>query len=77
MKLTWYHLELGDTAACTKRLTEETKGMGQRTLKGSTRDCLLFDSWFLSKNSSESAASIGVDLIGMVKNNNNCFARLR
>ena len=37
MKLSRYCLELVATAACTKRLMEETKGMGQRALKGSTR----------------------------------------
>ena len=34
MKLIRYHLELGATASCTKRLMEETKGFGQRALKG-------------------------------------------
>ena len=29
-----YHLYLGATAACTKRFTEETKGLGQRAMKG-------------------------------------------
>ena len=37
-------------------------------LKGSTRDYLMFNSWFSSKKSAEADASIGVDLIGMVKN---------
>ena len=32
-----YHLELGATAACTKILMEEKKGLGQRALKVSTR----------------------------------------
>ena len=73
MKSSWYYLELGTTTACTKRLTEETKGLGERALKGSTRDCFLFDSWFLSKKAVEAAASIGVDFIGMVKNNTKGF----
>ena len=68
-----YHFELGATAACTKRLMEDTKGMGQRSVKGSTRDCFLFNSLFLSKKASEAAASIGVDLIGMVENNTKVF----
>ena len=38
MKSIRYHLELGATAACTKRLMEETKGLGHRDLKVSTRD---------------------------------------
>ena len=46
IKLIWYHLELGATAACNKRLIEETKGVGMRALKGSTRDYFLFASWF-------------------------------
>ena len=52
MKLIRYHLELGATAACTKRLMEETKGLGQRSVKGSTRNCFLLDSWFSFKKSS-------------------------
>ena len=59
--------------ACTKRLMEETKGMGQRALKGSTRDCLLFNSWFLSKKVLEADAPIGVYLIGMVMTNTKVF----
>ena len=66
MKLSRYRLELGSTAACTKRLMEETKELGKRALKGSTRDCFLFDSWFSSKKAAEADDSIGVDLIGMV-----------
>ena len=38
MKSILYHLELGTTSACTKILMEETKGLGQRAVKGSTRD---------------------------------------
>ena len=34
MTLNRYHLELGATAACTKILIEETKGLGKRALKG-------------------------------------------
>ena len=36
-------------------------------MKGSTRDYFLFKSWFSSKKLAETSASIGVDLIGMVK----------
>ena len=74
-KSSWYHLELVATAACTKILMEETKGMGQRALKRSTCDCFLFYSWFFSKKVSEVVASIGVDLIGMVKTNTNRFCK--
>ena len=75
MKLIRYHLELGATAVYTKRLMEETKGMGQRALKRSTRDYFLFYSWFFSKKVSEVVASIGVDLIGMVKTNTKRFCK--
>ena len=33
MKPSRYHLELGTTAACNKRLMEEIKGLGKRALK--------------------------------------------
>ena len=49
MNSTPYHLELSATSVCTKILMEDTKGMGQRSLRESTRDFFLFDSWFLSK----------------------------
>ena len=75
MKLIRYNSELGTTATCTNRLMEETKGLCQRALKGSTRDFFLFGSWFSSKKSLEKAASIGVDLIGMVKTNTKGFCK--
>ena len=71
-----YHLELGTTSTCTKRLMEDTKGMGQRVLKGSTRFLTLFVSWFLSKKAAEAADSIGVDLIGMLKTNTKGFFKV-
>ena len=73
MNYSRFHLELGATVACNNISTKETKGLGQRSLKGSTRDCVLFGSSFLSKKSAEAAASIGVDLIGMVKTNTKGF----
>ena len=69
-------MELGATAACTKILMEETKGMGQRSVKGSTRYCFLFESWFSYKKVDEASTSIGVDLIGIVKTNTKRFSRL-
>ena len=69
MKLNQYHLELGATAACTKRFMEEMKVMGQRALKWSIWDCFLFYSWFFSKKLVEEDASIGVDFVGIVKTN--------
>ena len=44
-------------------------------LKGSTRYCLLFNSLFSSKKAVESAAYIGVDLIGMMKTNTKRFCK--
>ena len=64
-----YYLELVSTAAWTKIFLEETKGLGQRALKSSTRYCFIFESWLSSKKAAEAAASIGVDFIGMMKKN--------
>ena len=33
-----YHMELGETSDCTKRITEATKGLVQRDIKGATKD---------------------------------------
>ena len=44
-------------------------------MKGSARDCLLFDSWFSSKKSAEASVPIGVDLIGMAKINTEGFCK--
>ena len=33
-----YQQELGSTAACTKRMTEATKGIGQKYIEGGTKD---------------------------------------
>ena len=73
MKSSRYHLELGATSACTKIFMEDTKDLVQRALKGSTRYCLLFNSFFSSNKSAEAAASIGVYLIDMAKTNTKGF----
>ena len=49
MKDSRYQQELGATTACTKRMTEETKGIHQKSKKGGPKDCFLFDCWFISK----------------------------
>ena len=49
MKDSRYQHDMGETAACTKRMMEATKGIGQNSIKGGTKDCFLFDSWFASK----------------------------
>ena len=70
-----YHLELGNMAECTKILMEDTKGLGQRALKRSTRDLFLFNSWFSSNKAADTAYSIGVDLIGVAKNITKVFCK--
>ena len=77
MKSIRYHFELGETSACTKRLMQETKGLGKRALKGSTRYFFLLDSWSSSKKLAETSASIGVDFIGMVKTNTKGFCKAK
>ena len=67
MKHSNYQQEIGATAACTKRMTEATKGICQKSIKGGTKDCFLFDTWFDSKKAAESAMGVGAKLIGMVK----------
>ena len=59
MKDSRYQQELGATVACTKRMMEETKGIGQKSKKGGPKDCFLFDSWFASKNAEEAAMELG------------------
>ena len=68
-----YQQELGATAACTKRVMEETKGIGQKSKKGGPKYFLLFDSWFASKKAVEAAMELGAELIGMVKTNTKVF----
>ena len=69
MKESRYQKELGATAACTKRMMEETKGIGQKSKKGGLKDCFLFDSWFASKKAEEDAMELCAELLGMVKTN--------
>ena len=75
MKDSRYQKELGSTAACTKRMMEETKGIGQNSKKGGPNDCFLFDSWFASKKAAEDAMELGAELIGMVKTNTKGFCK--
>ena len=69
MKQSKYQQEIGATAACTKRMMESTKGIGQEYIKWGTNYCLLFDSWFSSKKAAEAVMEVGAELIGMVKTN--------
>ena len=75
MKDSGYHQELGATAACTKRMMEETKGIGHKSKKGGPKDCLLFDSWFASKKAAETAMELGAELIGIMKTNTKGFCK--
>ena len=38
-------------------------------MKGVTKDCLIFFSWFSSKKLAEAVIYVGVDMIGMVETN--------
>ena len=67
MKKRNFHLGPGAMEACTKSITEATKGIDQRGIKGNTNDCFLFESWFFSKKLTESIMDVVADIIGMVK----------
>ena len=69
MKHSKYQQELGTNASCTKITMEATKGIGQKSIKGGTKDCFLFDGWFASKKAAEAAMEIGAEFIGMVDTN--------
>ena len=75
MESSWYYLELGANAACTNILMDETKGLGERVLKGSMRYCFMLNSCFLSKKAAEEGVYIGDDFIIMVKTNTNRFCK--
>ena len=51
------------------------KGAGEEGLESFNKGFFLFGSWFLSKKAAEAAASIGVDLIGVVKTNTKRFCK--
>ena len=71
MKDSRYQKELGSTAACTKRMMEEKKGIGQKSKKGGPKDCFLFDSWFASKKAAEAAMELVAELIGICLHHTN------
>ena len=75
MKHSKYQHELGATAACNKIITEATKGIGQKSIKGGKKDFFLFDSCFASKKAAEAAMEMGAELIGMVKTNTKGFCK--
>ena len=45
------------------------KGLSQRDVKGFTKDCLIFKSWFASKWSAETVMDVVEYIIGMIKTN--------
>ena len=48
-------------------------GIGQKSIKGGTKDCFLFDSWFVSKKAVGAVMEVGAKLIGTVKTNTKGF----
>ena len=54
---------------------EATKEIDQKSIKGVTKDCLIFDSWFASKKAAEAAMEVGAEFIGMVKTNTKGFCK--
>ena len=56
-------------------MLESTTGIGQRYIKGATKDCFIFDSWLSSKKSEESEMEVGSNLIGMVKTKTKLFCK--
>ena len=47
--------------------------VGQKSRKGVTKYCFIFDSWCTSKNTEEIEMEVGAGLIGMVKTNTKGF----
>ena len=70
-----FQKDIGATAACTNRMMEATKWIGQKSIKGETKDCFLFDSCFVSKNAAEAAMEAGAESIGIVKTNTKRFCK--
>ena len=70
-----YYHHLVATAVCTKIIMVATKWIGQKYIKGATKDCFIFDSWFSSNNSAEDAMEVWENLIGMVKTNTKGFCK--
>ena len=61
-----YHLKIGATTLCTKIMKEATKVIGQRYIKGTTKDFFLSEIWFDSNNFPEAVMGVGAEIIGMV-----------
>ena len=61
-----FHMKLGLTATCKKRMTEATKRLGQRDTEVTTKIFFLYDSLLALKNSIETAIDVVADMIGIV-----------
>ena len=64
-----YHMELGATADCTNRMTEDTNVLRQRWANGATKACFIFYRRFFSMRSEEYVIDVGAYIIGIVKTN--------
>ena len=56
-------------------MAEDTKGLGQKGVKGATKDCFIFGSWLYSNNLGEATMDVGADMIGMFKTNTKKYSR--
>ena len=54
-----YQLQIGAKVFYTKIILEVTKGIGQRNMRGDTKDFFLFDSRFYLNNLVEDAMDVG------------------
>ena len=59
----------GSTTAFINKTVEEKKVLGQRDVKGDTRDYFILESWFASKRLDGTDMYVGADMVGMVKTN--------
>ena len=59
----------GSTTAFINKTVEEKKVLGQRDVKGDTRDYFILESWFASKRLDGNYMYVGADMVGMVKTN--------
>ena len=71
-----YHMYLEATSECKNKITKYTNGLCQRGVKGATKDCFIFDSWFSLKILEGDAMGVGTDIIGMVKTNKKYHVRI-
>ena len=59
-----------------KRMMEETKGLGQREIKGATKDFFIFESWVSSKMFTKASMDFVADIISMVKTDKEDYLRI-